>query len=104
MLTANQPEIQLGTMKKGQSKNFVFTIQNSGTQNIRINQITVGCGSCTKASTSTVIISPNQAGAINVVFTPDSTGMQNKNVSVDYSEGTAHMPPLILKFRATVNE
>jgi hypothetical protein len=104
MLKALQQEIQLGTMKKGDTKNFHFTVKNMAQERIKINAITVGCGPCTKASTSTTDLQPQGTSVIDVSFTPNSTGMQSKNVSIDYSEGGAHMPALVLKFRASVNE
>jgi len=102
MLIANQQEIYLGDLKFGSPYSFKFIVKNASSQPIKINKLVVGCGSCTTAATTKSNLLPGETSNIDVTFTPGSTGAQSKNVSVDYSEGDAHMPALILKFRAQV--
>jgi hypothetical protein len=104
MLEANQPELQLGTLQYGVAYPFEYTIKNtSDSADINIVKLVVGCGSCTKAEMQVNKLKPGEQAKINVVFTPGSTGLQNKNISVAYNMHGNAMPALILKFRATVN-
>lgn len=103
MLTTNTPVIDLGSLKYGQEFPFTYTVKNIGTSEIRISKLSVGCTSCTKASTKDSILSPGQEGTIEVVFTPGSTGLATKHISVNYGMGDGAMPALDLKFKANVH-
>lgn len=104
MLEANQPEMQLGTLQYGVPYPFQYTVKNtSDSAEINIVKLVVGCGSCTKASMQMSKLKPGEEAKIDVIFTPGSTGLQNKNISVAYNMLGNAMPALILKFRATVN-
>jgi len=86
MLVAIDTVKNLGKVKKGKSYSFKFTLKNNSENTITIDRIAVGCGSCTKASTSKMKISPGDISDINVVFTPGSTGSQQKFVDVQWNK------------------
>lgn len=98
MLTAIEPTKNLGKLKYGKPSGFNFQIKNQSGREIKINKIVVGCGSCTKASTTKEILQPGEDGIINVTFTPGSTGNQTKHISVRYDESQV----LKLEFTAEV--
>lgn len=98
MLVANQQSINLGKLKFGMPYNFTYTITNTGSNPVVIDKLSVGCSSCTKAHTDTAAISPGNSTIIHVTFTPGSTGMQSKNIVVNYGSDT-----LRLDFKAEVN-
>ena len=85
-------------MKFGKPNGFSFIVKNDTITNLEINKLIVGCGSCTKASTSKVLLKPNEETTIDVVFTPGSTGPQKKHVTVNYDNNQA----LRLEFTAEV--
>lgn len=97
MLTTNQQTINLGRIQLGQPTRFFFTLANSGPKSTSISNITVGCGSCTQASTQKSVIEPQGTTQIDVVFTPNSTGVNMKSVYVHHNTGK-----LQLKFTAEV--
>jgi hypothetical protein len=104
MLVANQPEMQLGTLQFGAPHSFKYVLtNNSDTANINIVKLVVGCGSCTTAKMDKNTLAPHESADVDVVFTPGSTGLQNKNISIAYNMSGNVMPALILKFKATVN-
>jgi hypothetical protein len=97
MLTTNQPLISLGRIKIGIPNNFKFRLTNTDSKPVVIESITVGCGSCTQASTDKVLVESSGTTNINVTFTPNSTGSQLKSITVHYKGGK-----LSLKFSAEV--
>lgn len=86
MLVAVDTVKNLGKVKKGTSYSFQFMLKNNGEGDIMIEKITVGCGSCTKASTSKIKLSPGDTSNIDVIFTPGSTGAQQKFVNVQWNK------------------
>lgn len=102
MLTINTQKLELGNIKYGAPHSFTFNMKNTSTSEIRITKLSVGCTSCTVASTQDSILSPNQEGVIDVIYTPGSTGITPKNISVNYTEGGSVMPAINLKFIANV--
>lgn len=102
MLTANQQEINLGNLTYGVPHSFKFVVVNTGSNDLEIVKLTVGCGSCTKASTDKRKLIPQEAAEINVVFTPGSSGAQTKNVSLFYNDNGVPKN-MTLKFKAYVS-
>jgi hypothetical protein len=98
MLKTNQPRIDLGRLKKGETRNFRYTITNDSEQSIRVESLTVGCGNCTIASMEQSVLEPQGTALVFVQFTPNSTGQQVKSVTLHYGEGNR----LDLKFTAEV--
>lgn len=102
MLLANQQLLSLGKLKTGFPHKFKFVLSNKSTDKTdNITNITVGCGSCTQASCDKTEVAPGESTDINVVFTPSSTGVQLKSVTVQYKEGS-NTGSLTLKFSAEV--
>lgn len=99
MLTTNQPLIALGRVKLGESRHMKFLVRNESDQSTRIENISVGCGACTIASTEKSVLEPNGTTTINVIFTPNSTGQQVKSVTLHYPTGRK----LVVKFTAEVH-
>lgn len=87
MIISTNPNINLGKVKVGESKNFNFTIKNSGISDNAIKNIHVGCGSCTNATCDSYIIKSNQTLPLNVTFTPSYEGIQKKYVNVTFTSG-----------------
>ena len=100
MLEPNQHVISLGDLKYGQPYSFKYSIKNTSENPINVNRVMVGCGSCTTANLQKSLISPGEEADIDVVFTPRSTGLQQKVITVQYDDNQSMM----LKFTATVNE
>lgn len=103
MLTTFQQEISLGELKYGQPKDFTFDIQNESDKPIMVQKVVLSCGSCTKASINKQKIEPNGSAMVNATFTPGSTGIQSKKISVVYHNLEGEKGTLDLKFKATVS-
>lgn len=95
MLQAVETIKELGALKFGRPHRFNFLVENKGERPVEF-KLQVGCTSCTKASTTSNIINPASQMPINVVFTPGSTGLQKKNLSVVYDDS-------VLKLEFTAN-
>lgn len=102
MLVANQQEINLGNVQLNKSHNFKFVLKNTSDKEIKINKIVVGCNSCTIASMNSNTVAPGQSADLNVVFTPNSTGLNSKSITVFH---TVNGSPVnySLKFKAQVD-
>jgi hypothetical protein len=100
MLSAVAKTKALGNIQYGQEYHFGFTVENVSTERVKITKLVVSCGSCTRASIVGDTLNPGQKGDINVIFTPGSTGIQNKFVDVYYESGGTPMPALRLTFNA----
>ena len=85
MLVAVDTVKDLGKVKKGSPYSFQFALRNNGQNEVIIDRISVGCGFCTKASTSKVKLGPGDTSNIDVIFTPGSTGTQQKFVNVQWN-------------------
>lgn len=102
MLITNQPEQDLGELKFGIAHNFKYVIQNIDGYSVDVTGISLGCTSCTTASVSKNIISPGEKADVNVVFTPGSTGINIKTLTIKYNiNGSSENLPL--KFKAKVS-
>lgn len=84
MLVANQQNINLGKIEQGKPHSFVYEITNTSNDRLAITNIVVGCGSCTTASSPVNELGPGEKTNVNVVFTPASTGLQLKKITVNY--------------------
>lgn len=104
MLVANNEEINLGNLPFGRGFNFKYVITNSGDKVINLKTITVGCGSCTKAYANKNVLAAGESGEIFVTFTPGSTGIQTKQITVTYTFGDIKPTNLVLKFKAMVDK
>jgi hypothetical protein len=100
MLEPNQHLISLGDLKYGQPYSFKYSIKNTSQNPVTINRVMVGCGSCTTANIQKSLISPGEESDLDVVFTPGSTGLQQKGITIQYDDNNS----ITLKFTATVNE
>lgn len=103
-LIGDNPVI-LGSLKYGVKYTFQVELKNTTNELIHINKLYVGCHACTTVDTPKPLVYPNDTTTINIHFTPGSTGVQSKQVSVAYSSDTNKVfPDLHIKFKAFVNE
>lgn len=86
MLTT-QPTVELGKLKLGIPHSFTYTLKNDYKEPVTITALVKGCGSCTEASVNKQIIGVGDSTDINVIFTPGSTGLNNKIINVQYTIG-----------------
>ena len=100
MLVAKQQELDLGTLKYGKPKNFFFELTNKSTEMVHINQVIVGCQACTTAYISTPDVKPGETFKVNATFTPGSTGINSKSISVTYNNKMT----IKLKFKSVVEK
>lgn len=103
MLIANKEELDLGTLKFGVPYSFKYVLTNNSEESITITKLILGCNSCTKAYCERSVVGPHESTDINVTFTPGSTGMNLKKISVQYTSGGKLMRGLELKFKAKIN-
>jgi hypothetical protein len=103
MLTANTTEINLGSVRFGVPYNFKFILTNSGSKPITITRLIKSCGSCTEASIDKSYVPPGDRSVVTAIFTPGSTGIQMKSLTVEYTEDDVPMPAIQLIFKATVD-
>lgn len=99
MLTAKEQEIDLGTLPFGKPKVFSYELTNKGTEQVHVTKISVGCHACTKAEMPNPVVKPGETALLNVIFTPGSTGINKKAVSLQYGKTV-----LKLKFKSIVNK
>lgn len=102
MLKANQQDVNLGNLKFGVPRNFKYILTNDYDTNLKINGLTLGCQSCTKAKVSKTELKPGESTEVDVIFTPGSTGINEKRVIVEYMTDRVK-PGLTLTFKAIVN-
>lgn len=104
MLNVNQHDINLGTLKFGVPHHFKYIITNNYNKKVIIDRLVLGCKSCTVATIEKNIIEPNESTNINVVFTPGSTGINTKKISIVYqTEDNILKSPVDITFKAIVN-
>ncbi len=99
MLSAKEQEINLGKLRLGVAKSFKFELINVGSSNIIINRLELGCFACTTASIEKSALVPREKVFVDVIFTPGSTGINSKSVTVVYD----NVKELKLKFKASVD-
>lgn len=101
MLTPDQQDKNLGTLKFGKPHNFTYTLTNLGGNTANIVKLSMGCSSCTTAGINTNKVEPGQTATVSATFTPGSTGLNAKNISVAYNINGVPLN-LVLKFKANV--
>ena len=101
----NQHPIHLGdNLVFGKKYTFNVPLKNVSDKVINVNKVYVGCTACTTASVKEKTVKPNESVDLEINFTPGSTGVQNKQVSVVYStEDFKTFPDLQIKFKGVVN-
>lgn len=100
MIIVDTNPMDLGTLKVGTPHSFKYVL-TGGDVEAKITHIRAGCGSCTTASVTANTIQPGESVDFNVVFTPNGTGVQEKKVTVEYTENDV-VNSLTLQFTATV--
>ena len=99
MLVAKKQEIDLGTLPFGKPHSFNFEVTNTGKEDITITKVVLGCSACTQADIENHFLKPKDSTNVKVIFTPGSTGINNKSISLGYGSTV-----LKLKFKAIVNK
>ena len=99
MLIATKNDLSLGELKFGKPHNFTYTIENQSDSDVTISKLQIGCTACTSATIDKYSLKPKEKAVVSVIFTPGSTGIQSKRITVKSSS-----KDLELKFKATVNE
>lgn len=77
----DKTEHNFGDLKKGQKATTEFTITNTGTSDLVIVDAHASCG-CTVPEYPKTPIKPGESAPIEVVFSANSVGMQNKTVTI----------------------
>lgn len=103
MLKVDEAEKQLGNLKFGKPHKFEYIITNSGEKTIVVTKLVLGCNSCTEASLVKQVLGVGQSTDLQVTFTPGATGLNSKNIIVQYSEGEK-AEHLNLTFKAIVTK
>lgn len=84
-------DVDLGEIKLGQTYNFTISVENTGDYALKVTQVAVGCGSCTKASMENANIPAKGVSHVNVSFTPGTIGKQTKFVILYFSGGNVKL-------------
>lgn len=103
MLKVNQQEQHLGMITFGETKTFTYRVTNKYDVDVELIRISKSCNSCTEASFDTSYLKPNETAIITVNFTPGSTGIQSKSLTLIYKTGQ-NTTSIGLEFKAMVNE
>ncbi len=82
-LKLSKNTIDLGQVKNKQPKSFSVQLINDGNIDIPITEIKLGCNSCTQASVNTKVVKAHSSEPLNIVFTPKSTGINRKTVTIN---------------------
>lgn len=101
MLVTSQQDMNLGTLKFGKPYNFTYTLTNTSTSIATIMKVSAGCQSCTTASAENKEVKPGGDVTIKATFTPGSTGINVKTISVAYNINGVQLN-VPLKFKANV--
>lgn len=102
MLTVDSP-IRLGEVKLNYPTVFNVIVTNRGSEDIKIYEIFAGCQSCTTVSITKPLVGANDNTNVNIVFTPKTTGVHDKTVTLKYKLGNEEARTII-NFTATVSE
>lgn len=100
MLIATEPTKNLGSIKFGKPHSFDITLINKSDKPTNINNVSVGCSSCTTAKIDKMNLEPKDTTIMHVTFTPGRAGKHKKYVSISYNTG----PLLTVEFTAEVYE
>lgn len=83
MLKFSENNKDLGMLRMGQPKSFTVQIVNPSATDLPIVSIKRGCGKCTQARMDVDVVKAYSSAPLNIVFTPDSTGINMKSVTVN---------------------
>jgi len=86
MLVVEEKSKNLGDVKFGQVYKFNYKLTNIGDKEVTIKKISVGCSSCTTASSSSKTVKEGEDVYINVTFTPGTVNKQKKHIDVLYDD------------------
>lgn len=98
MIEAKNQTVDLGKLPYGKPHSFTYELVNNSDKQTLIDDLIIGCTACTKATLPKFLLEPNEEVVLNVIFTPGSTGINNKSISLRYGKNI-----LKLKFKAIVN-
>lgn len=77
----NKTTHDFGDLKKGSKGEYEFIIKNEGTVDLVIIDAKASCG-CTVPEKPTAPIKPGKSDKLKVVFSANSPGLQNKNITL----------------------
>lgn len=69
----DRTELSLGKVINGEIRTFEVSIQNQGTAELEIEEVTTSCG-CTQAEILPTIIAPNETGILRVRYDSGAHG------------------------------
>lgn len=83
MLKLSENQRDLGKIRIRQPKPFTINIVNPTDHDIEITEIRRGCGKCTQARVETNTVKANSSIPLYITFTPDSTGINRKSITIN---------------------
>lgn len=83
MLKLSENQRDLGRIRIHQPKSFTINIVNPTDHDIEVTDIRRGCGKCTQARIDTNVVKANSSIPLHITFTPDSTGINRKSVTIN---------------------
>jgi hypothetical protein len=89
MLSATNNPRNLGNLKFGSDTTFHYTIKNEGSQAVEVPSLAIDCSPCTKASMNKGSLQPGETADVQVTFTPGSTGLVRKGLTIIYKDVSA---------------
>lgn len=103
MLVIDEKTKNLGTIKYGVPQSFTYKVTNGYHEPVKIQKLIIGCTSCTKAQIDKWDLEREDTATISAVFTPGSTGLQNKKITLLYTVGDIESTVELL-IKAQVND
>lgn len=101
MLKIDQQVKDLGAVKFGSTIKFQYEVTNKYPVDVVLDAITPGCASCTKVTVRDRNLKVGQSTFIDVAFTPGSTGVQKKTISISYTTADIrNTGDILLTFKA----
>jgi centrosomal CEP192-like protein/ASPM-SPD-2-Hydin domain-containing protein len=98
-LSANPTTLSFGNVKVGNNKSLPETLTNTGGSNVTISQDTIaGAGYSVSGLNLPVTLTPSQQVSFNVIFTPQSPGVVNGNLTII---SDASNPSLVIPLSGT---
>jgi len=86
VLLLKQPGYDFGKIQQGRPVTHLFEIVNTGTQPIRLENVTATCG-CTTPEWSREAIAPGASATIRVGYNSAAEGPFQKTVAITYNGG-----------------
>lgn len=75
-----------GNIRKGRPVNYVFSLQNTGTEALKLENVAASCG-CTTPVWSPEPIAPGKSGSITVGYNAAVEGPFEKSITIVYNGG-----------------